>query len=593
MSYAVSGPDSVNERDTQDTEPKTQNERAVSRSNRLLPPLLLAVVYVCAQMFTNAHFMADSGGYVVSILAKAGVADYVAQNPMVGDYRTENAFWEFGHLFWRPLGFVLFKVLSPVSSLVIGGEPVDNVLFLLLAINFLAGLVSALLIYGLIEKLTARRWIALLVGIAFIFSHAFLNFTQTASSYVAGLVFLIAALFLLLKDRGRLTKWTAIGGGLACAGAVTMWVPYVFAIPGTIVAPLILFKLNRDQKRLVLHAAAAFIVATAVAYFTVMAVAGVHSPANLREWISASSHGVRTRGLARMVFGLPRSFIHMGNDGILFKRFLLNDPFNPVTASDLVRLSLWKLALFYAAIGSLLLGLFFSSGRRVLLLLLLTAGPLLILAIGFDGGAVERYLPIYAVMFLAFGVSFSDARFPRLLKVLPALFLGFALLANMSVMARSVLDGKNQRTADRVQAVLPQLKPNSWLVTTHLQDDLVNFQASFPFDPVNRHNSYRLHSLVVLNTDQAARWREDFASNMLDAWAKGGDVWLSTRLLSAKPEASWNWVEGDDPRVRWSDIYNFFSQFEKGTVVGGADGFVLLEKSEGNRQLLNNALQGD
>ena len=556
------------------------------RSNQLLPALLVAALYICAVVFTNAHFMADSGGYVVSILAHAGVGEYVEQNPLVDDFRSENAFWEFGHLFWRPLGFLLFKILSPVSSFVVGPDAVHNVLFLLLSVNFLAGLVSALLLYALIERLTDHRWLALLVTVGFIFSHAFLNFAQAASSYIAGLAFLIAALYLLLKDKGRLTPLTAIGGGLACAGALTLWVPYVLVIPATIAAPLVLFKLDGREKRLLLYAAAAFLVATAGAYFIVMAIAGVHTPTDFGAWISASTHGVRTSGLARMVFGLPRSFIHMGNDGVLFKRFLVHDPFNPVTATDLVRLSLWKLALFYLAVGSLLVGLFLSHSRRVLLLLLLTAAPLIFLAIRFDGGATERYLPIYAVIFLSVGWVLKDARVPRALKVLPALFFAFAVIVNVSVMAAAVLDRQNRRTSERVQAIVPQLKPYSWLVTTHLQDDLVNFQASFPFDEVNQAHTYHLYPLVVLNTDQAARWREEFASNVLQAWEKGGDAWLSNRLFSAKPEAVWNWVEGDDPRVPWTDIHKFFSQFKTGSLVGGADGFVLLEKSEENAQIL-------
>lgn len=532
--------------------------------------------------------MADSGGYVVSILAHAGVREYVEQNPLVDDFRSENAFLEFGHLFWRPLGFLLFKIFSPVSSLVLGADPAYNVLFLLLSVNFVAGLVSALLLYALIDRLTAHRWLALLVTIGFIFSHAFLNFAQTASSYIVGLAFLITALYLLLKDKGRLTPLTAIGGGLACAGALTFWVPYVLAIPATIAAPLMLFKLNGREKKLVLYATAAFLVATASAYFIVMAIAGLHTPGDLRDWISASSHGVRTSGFARMVFGLPRSFIHMGNDGVLFKRFLLNDPFNPVSATELVRLSLLKLALFYVALCSLVLGLFLSSGRRVLLLLLMAAAPLILFAIRFDGGAVERYLPIYAVIFLSVGWAVREARIPQALKVGPAVFLAFALTVNASDMAAMVLDKQNQRTSDRVQAVTPQLKPYSWLVTTHLQDDLVNFQASFPFDEVNRRNTYNIYPLVVINSDQAATWREQFASRVLQAWAKGGDVWLSTRLFNAKPEASWNWVEGDDPRVPWTDIQKFFSNFKTGHLAGGADGFVLLEKSEENARLLNN-----
>jgi hypothetical protein len=159
-------------------------------------------------------------------------------------------------------------------------------------------------------------------------------------------------------------------------------------------------------------------------------------------------------------------------------------------------------------------------------------------------------------------------------------------------MAGFVLDRENQRTAERVQAVVPHLKPNSLLVTTHPQDDLVNFQASFPFNPINLHNRYRLYQLVVLNTDQAAHWREEFAAKVQDTWAKDGDAWLSKRLFTAKPEADWNWVEGDDPRVSWNDIYRFCSQFDTGALAGGADGFVLLERSEKNAKLLNSANTG-
>ena len=549
-------------------------------------PLFVVLLYIGAGAFTNAHFMADSGGYVVSILAYAGVDEYVAENPVVGDYRSENPFWEFGHLFWRPLGFLLFKVLVPVSMLAVGSEPSYNVLFLLMSVNFVAGLLSALLLYALISRLTDQRWLAVLVTICFIFSHAFMNFSQTGSSYIAGLAFLMTAFYLLLKDKGKLSQLTAIFAGLACAAALTLWMPYVAVIPGTIAAPLVLFELNRRQKKSVIYATAAFLLASAIAYFIVMAAVGVHSPTDLRDWISASSHGVRTSGLARMLFGLPRSFIHMGNDGVLFKRFLLDDPFNPVTATDLVRLSLWKIALFYLGLGSLVIGLFISSARRVLVLLLLIAGPLILFAIKFDGGAVERYLPIYPIIFLLLTLGLGDARVRRIFKVVPVLFFGFAMLVNLSVMARTVLDNQNQRTAARVQAVVPQLKPNSWLVTTHLQDDLVNFQASFPFEPVNRHKIYQVYPLIVLNSDQVSRWREEFAVNMLEAWAKGGDAWLSTRLFSAKPEASWNWAEGDDLRVPWSDIHKFFAQFETGTQAGGADGFVLFEKSEANQQLL-------
>ena len=555
--------------------------------SRFLAGLLVAALYVSATVLTNAHFMADSGGYVVSILAYSGLDEYSVENPTAGDFRAENSFWDFGHLLWRPLGLVLFKIFRPLSSLIIGPDPAHNVMFLLIVVNLIAGLVGAVLLYLLIDSLAGGRWPAAFVTACFIFSNGFLNFTQTGSSYITALGFLIVGLYLLLKDKGDLSTRRAIAGGLACAAAVMLWFPFVLVIPATLLAPLVLFGADRPRRSSIIYATVACAIATAVMYVIVMVVIGVHSAGDLREWMAVSSHGVRQSGLARMLFGLPRSFIHLGNDGVLFKRFLLHDSLNPVSAIDLVRFSLWKLMLFYLAAAAVLVGLLISPVRRMLVLLLWTAVPLVIFAIKFDGGAVERYLPLYPVIFISFAWVLGHSQASRIVKVVPVLFFSIAMFVNLSVMARIVQNRQKQQMSARVTAIVPRLKPNSWLVTTHLQDDLVNFQASFPFEPVNRHNTYHVYPLVVLNSDQAARWREEFAENTLKAWEKGGDAWLSSRLLSAKPQAHWNWVEGDDPRVKWDDVYKFFSQLHTGEVAGGPDGFVLLEKSDANVQFLN------
>src|ERR1043165_6279153 len=122
-----------------------------SHNQKILAVLLVAVLYVAAIIFTNAHFMADSGGYVVSILAYTGVDEYVAENPAAADFLAENSFWDFGHLLWRPLGLVLFRIFRPLSRLIVGPDPAHNVMFLLMVVNFLAGLVSALLLYLLLD----------------------------------------------------------------------------------------------------------------------------------------------------------------------------------------------------------------------------------------------------------------------------------------------------------------------------------------------------------------------------------------------------------------------------------------------------------
>src|SRR6185369_2795414 len=219
-----------------------------SSRQRLLAALLVAALYVAASSFTNAHFMADSGGYVVSILAYAGVDEYVVENPTAADFRAENAFWDFGHLLWRPLGLLLFKVFHPLSSLFVGPDPAHNVMFLLMALNFIAGLASAVLLYLLLNTLTGDRWLSVFFAACFIFSNGLLNFTQTGSSYVIALACVITGLYLLLKDNGDVSVSNAIAGGLACAAAVGMWFPFLLVVPATLLAPLVLFGPRRLQR---------------------------------------------------------------------------------------------------------------------------------------------------------------------------------------------------------------------------------------------------------------------------------------------------------------------------------------------------------
>jgi len=359
-------------------------------------------------------------------------------------------------------------------------------------------------------------------------------------------------------------------------------------MPAAIASPLLLIKTNYPKRRLVLQTAITFALTTMLSYGAVMAYIGVHTPTDLRAWINGSSHGVITSGVSRVAFGLPRSLINMGNDGVLFKRFLLHDPFNPVSVFDLFRLSLWKLALFYLALGSIVFALLLTPrGRKNFFLLLLGAIPLLAFAAKYDGGAVERYLPIYPLIFLSLAWLLSAERIPRLLKVAPLAFIAAAIITNLSAMATSVLNREQNEMAARIEGLLPQLKSESRVITTHLQDNLVNFQASFPFHPDNRHGAYRIYSILVPNSSQVVSWRESFATEALDIWGKGGDLWVSKRVLKAKPQPEWNWTEGDDRRISWNDLNAFFSGLEMGQEIGGEDGFALLLRSANNQQVLS------
>jgi hypothetical protein len=114
----------------------------------------------------------------------------------------------------------------------------------------------------------------------------------------------------------------------------------------------------------------------------------------------------------------------------------------------------------------------------------------------------------------------------------------------------------------------------------------MEFSRNFPFNPINRSGTLNLYPLLTPGNSDIATWREGFASQALHSWRDGGEVWISKRLFHPTPQADWNWVEGDDARVAWSDLNPFFSHFRYGESIGGDDGFVLLLHSSENQNLL-------
>jgi hypothetical protein len=535
--------------------------------------LIVVAVYVLATLVTVGYFMADTADYVDSIVAFTLGRNY--------------DFWEFGHLFWRPLGWLLYVVCRPVTSLIAGGDVRPNVTFVLVAINWLAGLLSVCALRGILERLCARSWVVVFVTIAFIFSHGFLNFSQTGSSYIPGLSLLLLGFYILLRgsmNTGR--DWqTAVLAGIALAGAVCLWFPYVLALPAAVVSPLVFSE--RRHWRLVIATAIATGIFLALAYgAVVVGPLGIRNLAGFKEWMSAASHDTDIRGVNRMVFGFARSFIYMGNDGMLFKRYLLGDPFNPVTVFDLLRLSLWKLALFYLCLASVFIGLLSSAaGRRILVLLILNAAPVILFAISFDGGAIERYLPLYPALFLSLNICLCGDRSWRAAKYVAVAFVGALFVTNLAAMAKPVQDRRQQAAADRISEVVLRFRPNSRILTVSWQDDLINFSRSYPFHPLNRAGNLRIGALVTPGTTLTTDWRQGLATQVEETWSRGGDVWVSRRALSPQPLSEWNWAEGDEKRVSWRDFQKFFSQLELGETAGGDDGFVLIPPTEKNRDV--------
>lgn len=545
---------------------------------------LVLATYLLATWFTDADFMGDTIDYVTSIIAIREGRNYY--------------FWEFAHVLWRPFGWLFSLFVTPLTRLMIGDNQYANVTIQLLIVSWLAGLLMVFLSYSLVKRLTRREWIANLVTIAMIFSQGFLVHAQSGTAYVPGLSLLFLGVYILVRngDEPERLVLTALLAGAALAVSVCFWVTYVLAIPAALVSPLFIFGFNRQRLRLVLLTGIACGGITALAYGLVLAYLGIYDLASFRKWMSASVEAafIPRGGILRMVFSFARSFISMGNDGMIFKRFLSQDPFNPVSLSELFRLSLWKLGLFYVFFTAVTINLLRSKpGRQVFGLLIVSMIPVVALALLLEGGAVDRYLPVFPFIFLALAFSLSNSKSLRGLNIAALVFFVAAAITNVSVLAKPVLDRQQEMAAARIRELQPRLKPQSLVLTANLRDELVNFNRSFPLHPINlnQEHRFRVGSVIAPGAENMSRWRKDFAAAVLMAWKDSGDVWISRRVLSPRPRPEWGWVESDDPRVSWPDVYTFFSQLEMGPTFGGEDGFVLLLPSPQNERILKDWTQ--
>ena len=532
----------------------------------------VALAYTLVTSLTGALYMGDTGDYVASVVTR-----------LEGGYY---AFWDFGHLYWRPLVWLCYRAAGPLA----GGDARLGVMLVSYALNWVAGLAAALALFAAALRLGARPWVAHATALALVCSNAFLNYAQTGCSYVPGLAALLVGLHLLLGDpAGGRERARGVAAGVSMAVAVGFWLPYVLTLPACLCAPLLLADPWRARLRLVLTAAVACGLVVALSYLAVAAgPLGVHDAAGLRAWVAESSHGITNKGgVARAVFGLARSLVNMGDDGRVFKRFLLHDPYNPVTAADLLRQSLWKLALFYGAAAAVILTLSRTArARRLLALLALNAAPVFAFALVlFTAGDIERYLPLYPFMLLGLAAAVGERRAPwRGLNHFLVVCIVVASAVNVWAMRNSVLARQREDVGERVRVLGGRLKPSDRVAVTHFQDDLASFNNNPRFERAGP--PVHTFEVVTPGTEQATHWRADFAARARQVWREGGEVWLSRRLLAPRPRPEWNWVEGDDRNVSWRDLYGFFSSLDAGEGVGGEDGFVLLARTPPNEAAL-------
>jgi hypothetical protein len=553
------------------------------RLNLLWIAVTLALILLC----TGIIALGDTAVYVADIVAYMGKSSAGPANPL----------WDAGHLLWRPLGWGLLSVLGPFLSTITNWAPAIQATFLLISVSAISGLISVMLWFSLARHFSDSDSIAFLVALAAACSHGCLLYTQSGCSYIFGLTLLTASLYCLIFNR-------TIAGAIFYALSVLTWLPYILA--GAALLIVILFPpggaSNPASQRLARvgwSGAISFTLVsaaiTATAYGLVIYRLRLSSLQDVLAWVVASGHGWdQNSRLLRAATGLPRSLLFLGKDGILYKRYLRHDPYSPVTLMDIVSASLWKLASFYLFIACLLRELLRKRCGWPLLVSAAVVIPVVFFAIVvFEPGSPERYLPI--LPFLVIAISWVLRDFPvsrSFTQTAIAMFLVCVILTNGYAFAGWRTNVMNKTSLARVADLRIRMKPAGTAMITTNQDELAEVLGRLPFDSVNRPAPLPVYHVIVPGNISVKMWRENFAIKTLTIWRASGDVWISTRLLSQRPQPSWNWVEGDDPRIRWRDLPDFFTQIDTDARSGGPDGFLRLAESPANLALLNRLATG-
>jgi hypothetical protein len=96
-----------------------------------------------------------------------------------------------------------------------------------------------------------------------------------------------------------------------------------------------------------------------------------------------------------------------------------------------------------------------------------------------------------------------------------------------------------------------------------------------------------VYDVVQVSNERARTWKREFSQKALHSLEQGQSVWVSKRLLAARPEPAWGWNEGDDPNVSWKELRPFFSGLSYSADVGGSDGFLQVSGTEQNKVFLS------
>lgn len=557
--------------------------KAVGR--KLYAFALIAIAFLIMYAVTVQDTPGDTRDYVSEVL-------HYQQNRAT---TPPSALWEFGHLFWRPLGYALWQLTTPLTSVWFHGNPMIEISGVFWALTFVSGLVMVLLVLAIAVRLGVKRPGALTIAFGVLLCSAVLNYIHSGTPYIPGLALQMAGLWLVVKavqeERGRTLNEVLAGCALALGCA--LWFPYFFGIPAVLIAALVLpagtGARRVDRERLSLFTS---VVGSTIffgfAFFAIGAtLAHVGSLVQLREWILSSGHGMQShQRLLRFPTGITRTFFYLGDEGMVIKRFVFHDPYAPVSWWTIVG-GLWKIALVFLTFASLIAVLAYRRGSRwTVAIIVFAIVPTLFFAVFiFEPSSAERYLPMFAGLVIAVCVLLRDQAAPRPVAWLLTLFVTAMAAVNLAAYAGK-LPSEARRSSDRFALIHSHVRSGGVAIVLSVSDPLTGYFEKSPFDPRNQATALPLYQAIGVHAHEFNSWKADSACRILQAWQAGGDALLSDRLIARTPKPDWGWVENDDPNVHWADLRRFYSHFDVDEKFGRSDGFVRVARDPKNESTL-------
>ena len=551
-------------------------DEAATRSSRLdRPPVnlsriapaataIVVIVYLLLLAVTRTLDQGDTGVYADDIVHAL--------------HGQSSSLWEFGHAIWRPIGFMLLRVVSAGSASVGNAVAYSRATTALTIVSMLGGAIALMSLVSWLTRLGISTVTAAVVAASFSCSAAFLGYAQTGASYIPALGMFMLGLSCVARADDESRRWSVLWASLAFAASVLLWFPMVLGVPAAAISMIVL-RGNTKRRRLAAVGVCAISGSlTVLVYVLIAGLAGIRSVTAFRAWMSQASNGIAgLGGLSRVVVGFGRSILNMDRLGLITKRHLIHDPYNPTTWGDILSGGLLRLAVLYLVLGVVAVVLSRKhDGRRAIAFLVLTAIPVVGFAFMWQGGDLERYLAMFPALFLALAIAVSSVSESTRLGIAG---FGVILLAvtNVPAISRSRSRQECALLSSRLGAIPRDSSGPNMVLTPHAMDEIASFRSRCPRDPLLINTgSLRVFGLVMPHTITAAGWRDTLAARASRTWEQNGHLWISRRAFRPTPAADWKWAEGDEPSVPWRDFPAYFDSVDVGPPLGGADGFVEL-----------------